>query len=312
MGVAHMESIQKHLSILDRAAAFPYYLHLGLIGISFVMICVGLGFFSPPDFVFKPDFQGFGHHFAAVFLELALVVLVVEVLLRKHEQLHEARTRQNQLRLIKSAMFRTKLQDLYVADFQALKDPVISLKSIQDAKLPELKKWKVALAERTKDEWSSLCDPKAMERVVEEYIKAEPVWKEFERFALMCNLDYVFHDMITIQHLIADVKACRTVDSEGPEDQKGLASQCYQQHKERIIDVWSKGIRKFIDYAADLQESDLRLNNENAFKVMMNEYLAAEKRFLERKPLEYRKDEQLKRIAGVIAKTLEPELRSPH
>jgi hypothetical protein len=138
------------------------------------------------------------------------------------------------------------------------------------ASLEQLKKWQAELQDRKQNRVPlQYKSREAMEKVIQEYVKAAPVWEQFKNFALMCNFGDVFEDMIYIEHLISDVNACH----------KGSPDACFmreaEQHAhqmERVLNVWGDGIRKFIDYAVELKETDLGIKGEHLFDPMMQEY----------------------------------------
>jgi flagellar biogenesis protein FliO len=135
-------------------------------------------------------------HLAAIPLEILVAVFIVERFL----ELRENKQKRQQLLYIKSYMFRSEMRNLFIANFAALKHPAVRLDRLRSATLEELKEF------RRQAESIEYASPEAMEPVIKEYVKAEPVWHAFKERAITYNFESIFHDMIFILHFICDVK----------------------------------------------------------------------------------------------------------
>jgi hypothetical protein len=74
-------------------------------------------------------------HLAAIPLEILAGVFIVEKFLEKREK----KERRRQLMFIKSYLFRSEMLNLFLANFDALKFPAITMSKIKNAILEELK-----------------------------------------------------------------------------------------------------------------------------------------------------------------------------
>ena len=106
----------------------------------------------------------------------------------------------------------------------------------------------------------------AMETVVMEYVKAEPVWINFMNRAMHFGFDDIFHDMIEILHFIYDVREFK----ESHEDSMFIdAAADHKELRERTLLTIGDGIRKFLDYAIELKR-DEKVMFENVMAVFEN------------------------------------------
>lgn len=182
-------------------------------------------------------------HLAAIPLEVLLAVFVVEKIMEKRE----IRRKKKELMYLKSYLFRSGMRRLFIANFASLKTPPISIKNIINGSLEEL------TAMRHQAESVEYKGPQEIEKVVMEYVKAEPVWINFMNRAMHFGFDAIFHDMIEILHFIYDVKAFN-------ESKQGkLFVDAAHENQE----LWNKthkiigdGIRKFLDYAIELKRDE--------------------------------------------------------
>src|SRR4030065_2179650 len=136
-------------------------------------------------------------HVAAIPLEVLVAVFIVEKMLQRRE----TKERRRQLMFIKSHMFRTDMRGLFIANFHGLKQPALTMSQIKEASLEDLRKM------RREAEAIEYRSPEAMEEIIREYVKAQPVWTSFMERAITYNFENIFLDMIHILHFINDVKA---------------------------------------------------------------------------------------------------------
>lgn len=188
-------------------------------------------------------------HLAAIPLEVLLAVFVVEKILEKRE----VRRKKKELMYLKSYLFRSGMRRLFIANFAALKSPPITIRGIMDGSLDELTDMR-----RRAESVSYECH-EAMEEVVMEYVRAEPVWINFMNRAVHFGFDEIFQDMIEILHFIYDVK-------EFKENNKGklfVKMACEQNElREKIHKIIGDGIRKFLDYAIELKRDEPEMFQE--------------------------------------------------
>ncbi len=180
-------------------------------------------------------------HLAAIPMEVLVAVFIVEKFLARKEQ----QERRRQLMLIKSYMFRSDMRSLFIANFRSLKSPSITFPKIRSATLDELRHWR---RQAETIEYQSL---QAMESVIMEYVKAQPVWVSFMERAINYNFEEIFHDMIYILHFINDVQTFKTAHP------GALFIEEAKKNEEMMVKVrkvlWD-GIQRFLDYAIELKE----------------------------------------------------------
>ena len=147
--------------------------------------------------------------------------------------------------LIKSYLFRSEMRNLFIANFNALKYPSLTMAKIRNSTLDELRKMR---EEADAIEYRSL---EAMEPVIMEYVKAQHVWQNFMDLALTYDFKEVFYDMIGILHFVHDVKQFK--------DDNPKTLFAYEAEKSELLmkkakKVLGDGIQKFLDYAIELKE----------------------------------------------------------
>jgi hypothetical protein len=182
-------------------------------------------------------------HMAAIPLEVLLAVFVVEKIMEKRE----VRRKKKDLMYLKSYLFRSGMRRLFIANFAALKTPPITIGDIIDGSLEEL------TAMRRRAESVEYASHAAMEEVVLEYVRAEPIWINFMNRAMHFGFDAIFHDMIDILHFIYDVKEFQA------KNHGSLFVESAREDKElwdRTLKIIGDGIRKFLDYAIELKRDE--------------------------------------------------------
>lgn len=180
-------------------------------------------------------------HLAAIPLEILVGIFIVERFLEKREKKEKRRM----LMFIKSYLFRSEMLNLFIANFNALKFPAITMVKIKNATLEELKQMR---KEANTIEYKS---PETMEPVIMEYVKAEHIWHNFRERAITYNFEEIFQDMIYILHFVYDVKLFK--------DNNPGNFFIYEAEKkvlimEKVKKVLRGGIQKFLDYAIELKE----------------------------------------------------------
>jgi hypothetical protein len=193
-------------------------------------------------------------HLAAIPVEVMVAVFIVEKFLERREQAEKRR----QLMFIKSYMFRSDMRNLFIANFYALQSPAISFARIRSAGLEELRRMRRS-AERV--EYKS---PRAMERVVMEYVKAQPVWMSFMERAITYNFEEIFHNMIYVLHFINDVRSFKEAN---PQCLFVEEAQKNEAMMGKVGKVLGDGIQRFLDYAIELKEKQPQI-----FRDVLSDY----------------------------------------
>jgi hypothetical protein len=193
-------------------------------------------------------------HVAAIPLEVLVAVFIVEKMLERREK----KERLRQLMFIKSHMFRTDMRGLFIANFRGLKNPAITMHQIRDASLEELRKM------RREAEAVEYRSPEAMEEIIREYVKAQPVWTSFMERAITYNFENIFLDMIYILHFINDVKAFK---ERLPDSLFIHEAETNERLRAKVRKVLNDGIQKFLDYAIEIKEKQPKV-----FVDLMTDY----------------------------------------
>ena len=188
-------------------------------------------------------------HVAAIPLEILVAVFALDIFLAHREK----KERRRQLLHIKSCMFRLEMRSLFIANFQALKSPPITISKIKVASLVELKQMR---EEANRVEYKSL---EAMEPVIHEYVKAQTVWRNFMNIALDYGFDDVFQDMVYLLHFISDVNTFKECSPGKLFAQKASENELLMQ---KLMKIMGDGIRKYLDFAIELKEKQPYLFNE--------------------------------------------------
>ncbi len=191
----------------------------------------------------------FMFHLAAIPLEVLVAVFIVEKFLERREK----REKRRQLMFIKSYMFRSEMRNLFIANFEALKFPSLTMTKIKEASLEELHKVR---EEANRLEYES---PEAMEPVIMEYVKAEQVWHSFKERALTYNFEDIFQDMIYILHFIYDVKSFKERNPDKLFIHEALKREWLMKKVRKVL---GDGIQKFLDYAIELKEKQPLMFND--------------------------------------------------
>jgi hypothetical protein len=180
-------------------------------------------------------------HLAAIPLEVLVVVFIIEKLLDAKEKSE----RKNHLAYMKECIFRSDMRNLFAANFAALKSPAISISQIREMSLEQLKQVRES-AETV--EHKSL---DAMEPVIMEYVKAQPVWKNFMDLAMGFGFDMVLKDMVYIMHFINGVKVFKEKNPDKSFVYEATKKEWLMQRVDKIL---GDGIRSFLDFAIELKE----------------------------------------------------------
>jgi len=198
-------------------------------------------------------------HLAAIPLEVLVAVFIVEKMLERRE----TKERRRQLMFIKSHMFRTDMRGLFIANFRGLKTPAVTMSQIRLAALEELRRMR---REAERLEYRSA---EAVEGIIAEYVKTQPVWTSFMERAITYNFENIFLDMIYILHFINDVKAFK---ERHPDKLFIHEAEKSERLMTKVNKVLGDGIQKFLDYAIELKEKQPKV-----FVDLMTDYEISER-----------------------------------
>jgi len=217
---------RKGASIITKNLSF----YIGLLGASIIFLALE-----------RATHIEFLLHLAAIPLEVLLAVFIVERFLTQREK----KERRRHLMFIKSYLFRSEMRNLFIANFDALKFPPVTMSKMKASSLEDLKQMR-SDAERL--EYRS---PQAMEPVIMEYAKTESVWHKFREWAITYDFEDIFQDMIYILHFIYDVKLFK---ENNPDKLFIYEAEKRPLLMQKVRKVLGDGIQKFLDYAIELKE----------------------------------------------------------
>lgn len=180
-------------------------------------------------------------HLAAIPMEVLVAVFIVERFLARKEQ----QDRRRQFMFIKSYMFRSNMRSLFTSNFNALQRPAITFAKIRGASLEELRQW------RREAETVEYKSPQAMESVIMEYVKSQPIWMSYMERAITYNFEEIFHDMIYILHFISDVQAYVAAYPHNLFIEEAMKDEGMMRKVRKVL---GDGIKRFLDYAIELKE----------------------------------------------------------
>jgi hypothetical protein len=104
----------------------------------------------------------------------------------------------------------------------------------------------------------------ALEPVIDEYVKAEPVWHSFKERAITYNFENIFLDMMAILHFIYDV---RSFKAKHPQKMFIHEAAKKEEAMKKVWKIVTDGIRLFLDYAIELKDKQPAI-----FDEMMADY----------------------------------------
>jgi hypothetical protein len=180
-------------------------------------------------------------HLAAIPLEILLGALLVERFLERREKAERLR----QLVHIKSYHFRGVMCGLFIADLQALKQPVLTIPEIRRASLAELQDM------RRRAEHVEYGSDEKVEAVLMEYLKARDVFRDFMERAISHDFEAIFHGMIYVLNFIQDIELFKRRHPDGL-----FVAEARRRRElgEKMHKVLGDGVRSFLDHAIELKE----------------------------------------------------------
>lgn len=193
-------------------------------------------------------------HVAAIPLEILLGALLIEKLLEKKEKAEKLK----KLMHVKGYLFRSKMRNLFLNHFHALKFPIITISKIKNASIEELRHMR---NDAHHIEYISL---EAMEAIIMEYVSTYHVFYEFMERAIFRDIDSNFENMIYILHFIEDVKLFKQTNPD-----KLFIHEAQKQRllMKKVKKILSDGILKFLDYMIELKEK-----NPDMFYEILTDY----------------------------------------
>ncbi|MDR4499367.1 MAG: hypothetical protein MRK02_15840 [Candidatus Scalindua sp.] len=192
-------------------------------------------------FIHQQTHNEFTLHLAASPLEILLGALLIEKILERKARAEKAK----KLMYFKSYLFRSRLRNIFLANFQALKFPVITITKIKNASLEELKQMR---NDADHIEYVSL---EAMETIIVEYVPAYHTFYNYMEWTIIHDIDLSFENMIYVLHFIEEVK---TFKHNNPDTPFVYEAQKQRSLMKKVKKVLAEGLFKFLDYLIELRE----------------------------------------------------------
>ncbi|MBT3355217.1 MAG: hypothetical protein HN402_09865 [Candidatus Scalindua sp.] len=182
-------------------------------------------------------------HLAAIPIEILFGALLIEKILERKRKAEQSK----RLMHFRCYLFRSRLRNIFLANLNALKFPIISISKIKSASLEELKQMR---KDANHIEYASL---DAMEMIIIEYVPAYHAFYSFMEWTIIHDIDSGFENMIYILHFIEEVKLFRHNNPDTP--------YIYEAQKQRSLmkkvkKVLAEGLFNFLDFLIELKKKD--------------------------------------------------------
>ena len=181
-------------------------------------------------------------HLAAIPFEILIAVFIVDKLLRKRESL-EIRRRTIAVAI---TLFGTEMGRFYDSCFHAVRAPLITLSTIANSSIEELKQIRIA------SDIIEYGSPEEMELAIKECVNIEHIWRSLLESAVAYDIEDMYLNTINILSLINDVKIYS-------ESHPGMPFIYFAQQDSlvmsRVKQLLRGATQKFLDYACELKES---------------------------------------------------------
>ncbi len=182
-------------------------------------------------------------HLAAIPIEILFGALLIEKILERKRKTEQSK------RLIhyRCYLFRSRLSNIFLANLNALKFPIISISKIKNASMEELKQMR---KDANHIEYASL---DAMETIIAEYVPAYHAFYSFMEWTIIHDIDSGFENMIYILHFIEEVKQFKHNNPDVP--------YVYEAQKKRSLmkkvkKVLAEGLFNFLEFLIELKKKE--------------------------------------------------------
>ena len=196
-------------------------------------------------------------HVAAIPLEIMFGAIIVERFLAGREK----KGRLRQLMHMKSYIFRSRIREVFINNFNALITPHIDIQKLATAELPELCKLREDLDVLT---YRSVED---LETIAVSYIDARSVFVTFMDWAIQHDFEAILEDMIFVLHFIQDVRMYKEYHPDKLFVEYAMSTP---QGHEKLRKILTDAVSKFLDYAIELKTERPLVYDE-----LISEYLMA-------------------------------------
>lgn len=179
-------------------------------------------------------------HLAAIPFEILVAVFIVDKLLRKRVNSEKRR----RTIAVAITLFGSEMGRFDDACFHAIRSPLITLSTIANSSIEELKQIRIA------SDTIEYGSPEEMELAIKECVNIEHVWRSLLESAVYYDIEEMYLNTLQMLNFVHDVKVFKESHPNEPFIQ--LAEQ-----DERILKMVKEIIRldiqKFLDYAIELK-----------------------------------------------------------
>ncbi|KHE93790.1 MAG: hypothetical protein SCABRO_00438 [Candidatus Scalindua brodae] len=188
-------------------------------------------------------------HLAAIPIEILFGALLIEKILERKKKTEQSK----RLMHFRCYLFRSRLRNIYLANLNALKSPIISISKIKSASLEELKQMR---KDAEHIEYVSL---DAMETIITEYVPAYHAFYSFMEWTIIHDIDSGFENMIYILHFIEEVELFK---HNNHDIHYVYEAQRNRSVMKKVKKVLAEGLFNFLDFLIELKKKDPALYYE--------------------------------------------------
>ncbi len=182
-------------------------------------------------------------HLAAIPIEILFGALLIEKILERKRKTEQSK----RLMHFRCYLFRSRLRNIFLANLNALKFPIISISKIKNASLEELKQMR---KDANHIEYASL---DAMETIITEYVPAYHAFYSFMEWTIIHDIDSGFENMIYILHFIEEVKQFKHNNPDAP---YVYAAQKRRSLMKKVKKVLAEGLFNFLEFLIELKKKE--------------------------------------------------------
>jgi hypothetical protein len=182
-------------------------------------------------------------HLAAIPIEILFGALLIEKILEKKRKAEQSK----RLMHFRCYLFRSRLRNIFLANLNALKFPIISISKIKNASLEELKQMR---KDANHIEYASL---DAMETIITEYVPAYHAFYSFMEWTIIHDIDSGFENMIYILHFIEEVKSFK---HNNPDTPYVYEAQKKRSLMKKVKKVLAEGLFNFLEFLIELKKKE--------------------------------------------------------
>jgi hypothetical protein len=185
----------------------------------------------------------FSLHLAAIPIEILFGALLIEKILEKKRKAEQSK----RLMHFRCYLFRSRLRNIFLANLNALKFPIISISKIKNSSVEELKQMR---KDANHIEYASL---DAMETIIAEYVPAYHAFYSFMEWTIIHDIDSGFKDMIYILHFIEEVKLFKHNNPDTPYVNEAQKKRSLMKKVKKVL---AEGLFNFLEFLIELKKKE--------------------------------------------------------